>query len=189
MIFALLAAAALAAPPDGPMPRPEPPDRVVEAVITASWNAQAWLEAAGTSNRTAVEVAAAARLPVGLELGGGARRLFSPSVAKPTAWEGFASARLGPRVGVWAPAAGVELGLTGALQQDWAALEKGFFYETRVANSTGDVVYASFGVAPARFRFGPVLAEVGSLSFGSSLPSWGRAVRFELVALRAGAVF
>lgn len=190
----LFLASALAAsepglPPDGPIPRPEPEGRAVAFGVTASWNAQTYLEAVATSNRTALELAGSARFASGVEVGVGARRLFSPTVAKVTAWEGFVAGRIGPRLGVWSPAVGVELGLTGALQQDWEALEEGFFYESRVNGAVDDVVFGAVGAAPARFRFGPVLAEVMSLSFGSTLPSWGRAVRFEVVALRAGAVF
>ncbi len=167
---------------------PSPPP-AHEVAVTAAYRAQLWMESVGDSDRGAVEIAGAVRLPPGFEIGLGARRLFGTTVAKTTAWEGFLRAQGGPRVGCWAPAAGLELGVTGALQQDWPAIEESFFYQEFVKNGTRDVVYAAFIVTPLRFRLGPVSVAAGSLSFGSSLPNWGRAVRIEVGLLDAGWVF
>jgi hypothetical protein len=166
---------------------PDPPAH--EVSVVAGYQAQAWLESVGTSNRQAVGLGGWLRVDPGVEVGVGARRLFGATLAPATGWEGWLGGRLGPRIGCWSPAAGIELGLTGALQQNFAAIEKSFFYEEFVANGTRDVVYGAFTVSPLRFRVGPIIAEVASLSFGSSLPSWGRAVRVELTPLEAGWVF
>lgn len=172
------------------MPLCAPPEvQEPEVAVVAGYQAQAWLESVGTSNRQAVGVGAWVRLDPGVELGGGGRRLFGATLAPATGWEGWLGGRLSPRVGCWMPAAGLELGLTGALQQDFAVIERSFFFEEFVENGTRDVVYAAFSISPLRFRLGPVVAEVGSLSFGSSLPRWGRAVRVEITPLEAGWVF
>lgn len=160
-----------------------------EVAVVAGYQAQTWLESVGTSNRQGVGLTGWLRVQPGVELGLGGRRLFGQTLDRSTGWEGFLGARLAPRLGVWAPAAGVELGLTGALQQNWAAIEQSFFYEEFVKNGTRDVVYGAFAVSPLRFRVGSFVGEVGSLSFGSSLPRWGRAVRVVITPVEAGWVF
>ncbi|MCK6522753.1 hypothetical protein L6R49_15085 [Myxococcota bacterium] len=171
-----------------------------ERVITASYGRAASLEFWTTTPTASAELAGRLRLEPGLELSVAARRLLGAEALHPaTAFELAVAARAAPAIAQgalggstwrWSPAVGLELGLTGAYRRDWETVAAASPWGLeREDGSVQDVVYASALLDPLHGRVGPVALSVGSLSLGSTLPSWGELARLELTFLRLGVVF
>jgi hypothetical protein len=178
-----------------PAANAEPTERALTACFTRGTAMEFWTWTPSAS----VELAGRVRLEPGVELSVGARRLLGDTLASPTAFELALAARAAPAVAQgtlgeqpwrWSPAVGLEVGLTGAQRRDWEAVaaESPWALE-RQDTSVDDVVYAAALLDPIHGRVGPVALSLGSLSLGSTLPSWGQAARVELTFARVGVVF
>jgi hypothetical protein len=190
-----LLGAALVAPLLVPVANAEPTERALTACFTRGTAMQFWTWTPTSS----VELAGRVRLEPGVELSLSARRLLGDTLVSPTAFELALAARAAPAVKQgtlgeqpwrWSPAVGLEVGLTGAQRRDWEAVaaESPWALE-RQDTAVDDVIYAAALLDPIHGRIGPVALSVGSLSLGSTLPSWGQAARVELTFARVGVVF
>lgn len=158
-----------------------------QVIPHAAWAHSAWWEGGVTADRKAIELGATLRWDAGAEVEVGARRLFGHALVPWSGFELYGAARAAPALGPWRPAVGLELGLTGALNRDWSVdhgEEWGWAEEPTRAHA--DPVYLAVQIEPLRARIGPVVAGLGEISMGSTLPSWGRVVRLELTWVRLG---
>ncbi|WP_434381767.1 hypothetical protein [Melittangium boletus] len=120
----------------------------------------------------------------GLRLGGGLRTGW-PATSTNFPLEVFVQAQLSARLGPWEPALGPELGVSG-----FAML---FRSRILVPGELGDLedarlspAYVAFVAAPLRFHFGPVTVSALELNLGTSVPSFGQAIRTQLGLVRLG---
>lgn len=138
-----------------------------------------------------VEVAAAAPLGGPLTVGGGVRRLFSFPLVQSTAFDAFGRLAAAPALGEgrvrWRPSLALELGLTGGYHVDWAkkGAEESWWLE-RETEAITSPLYATTAIEPLAVTIGPVSVSAGALGVGSTLPRWGKALRFDLTWARVG---
>ncbi|WNG58279.1 hypothetical protein F0U59_28720 [Archangium gephyra] len=118
-------------------------------------------------------------------LGGGIRWNFSSAGGNPPL-EVYARAQLTAEMGVWRPAVGPELGLSGL--RVVAASNTGFPPDYPDVRSRGfGLVYAAIHAAPLRFAFGRFTASALELQWGTLLtPRPGSLMRLQLGLLQVG---
>jgi hypothetical protein len=132
-----------------------------------------------------------AHTPAALLLGGGLRVAF-PSARAPDAvpLEGFVRAQLASPAwgGVWEPAMGVELGLSGL-----SRLQRQFYLDPRFPTPLRELeqarvspLYAAFVASPLRLRLPWLRLSVLELLWGTPLGQPGAAARLQLGLLSVG---
>lgn len=117
-----------------------------------------------------------------LQLGGGLRTGIPGS---PVPLEAFVRAQLGTRLGLWRPAAGVELGLSGFNQRYYTPL----FTDNRqegYEDARLGPAYGSFSASPFRFQLGRFQVSALQLGLGTSLHALGSSVRIQVGLLSVG---
>jgi hypothetical protein len=119
-------------------------------------------------------------------LGGGVRFAFPRDTAV-LPWELHARALLVARMGVWAPALGPELGLTGLAVLSSTTWAKGLpdDFARQQARLLGPV-YFSIHSAPLRFEFSRFTVSAFELQVGANLPPLGATLRLQLDYINVG---
>lgn len=122
----------------------------------------------------------ALRVGAGLRSGMPAQEAFFPL-------EVFLQAQLTARLGFWEVSMGPELGVSGFARLDYP--RRG--YPTRDLPDLEDTrlspVYVAFSTAPLRLRLGRFVVSALEFQVGTSVPSFGAALRVQLGLLRLGA--
>jgi hypothetical protein len=121
----------------------------------------------------------ALRLSVGLRSGMPADATFVPL-------EGFLQAQLTAHVGLWEAAMGPELGLSGFARLDYP--HRGYPTQdlTQLEDRRLGPLYLGLAAAPLRLRLGRFALSALELQVGTTVPSFGTAVRVQLGLLRLG---
>ncbi len=118
-----------------------------------------------------------------LRIGGGLRTGMPAGANFPL--EGFVEARLSARIGRWEAEVGPEVGVSGFAKllvpqllpwDEVRALEDARF----------GPAYVAFSAAPMRLHFGRVVASALELHLGTSVSSFGSAIRMQVGLLRVG---
>lgn len=157
-----------------------------EVWVQAECGTAQFVERATGGSRWQIGVGATARWPAGLELEVGVRRLFSPYIRPWPGVDGFVAARAAPAFGATRPAVGLELGLTSDFDRDWGEAELNGPNLLARAQAHTDPLYMAVQVEPLRAAWGRVAVGVLEVSFGTTLPDWGRVFRYEVTWLRLG---
>ncbi|WP_375772562.1 hypothetical protein NR798_17280 [Archangium gephyra] len=119
-----------------------------------------------------------------VQLGGGLR-LGWPAAQGQLPLEAFLQAQLGAKLGIWRPAAGLELGLTGLNQRFY-----NFVYPHNRLEGYEDATlgpaYGAFTLSPVRFQLGRVQLSALQLNLGTGLGPRDTSVRVQLGLLSLG---
>lgn len=115
---------------------------------------------------------------------GGGLRTGQPAAESHLPLEGFIQVQLVARLGFWEAAVGPELGLSGFAKLIAIPLPADELFA--MEDSRLGPLYAAFGAAPLRFRFGWLSLSALELHVGTALSSPGTAIRVQLGLLRVG---
>lgn len=119
-----------------------------------------------------------------LQFGGGLRTGWPPAPDH-VPLEGFLRVQLGAKLGIWRPAAGIELGLSGFNQRLFTRL----FTDNRqegYEDARLGPAYGSFTASPARFQIGRFQVSTLQLNLGTQLQAMGASARVQLGLLSFG---
>lgn len=116
---------------------------------------------------------------------GGGLRVGWPQAPEKLPLEGFLRVQLGAKLGVWRPAGGFELGLTGFNQRVAIRLLPDNRLEG-LEDATLGPAYGSFVITPLRFQVGRFQASALQLHVGTGLRSPSASLRLQLGLLSLG---
>jgi hypothetical protein len=121
----------------------------------------------------------------GLQFGGGLRTGWPMEWAR-FPLEAFARVQLSFRLGVWEPAAGPELGVTGFTQLPPSDLTWPQGRVRQYEDERFGPAYLAFGASPLRLRLGQFSVSALQVRVGTSLPQPGTTLRVQLGLLSLG---
>ncbi|REG28625.1 hypothetical protein ATI61_108158 [Archangium gephyra] len=116
---------------------------------------------------------------------GGGLRVGWPAAPGHLPLEAFLQAQLGAKLGVWRPAAGFELGLTGLNQRFYSLV----YPDNRLEgyeDATLGPAYGAFTLSPMRFQLGRVQWSALQLNLGTGLGPRDASVRVQVGLLSLG---